>query len=124
MDEPSVNGVTLREYVELLVDSKTNEIKVIMAERLQAVQTAYEQHGGDHKVIEKDMEHLNQLRQDVITDRVQLTPRIAFDTYKESVDKWMGLMGNQYSSFRGQLVGAGVVLALIPTVLAIYALMR
>lgn len=109
----NVEGVSLREYIELLVQSQTNEIKVIMAERLQAVQTAYEQHQGEHEVISNEMEHLNKLRQDVIQDRGELTPLTTFNTFDRAVRDWMGLMGSQISSLRGQIIGAGAVLTIV-----------
>lgn len=123
-DEPCINGVTLREYVELLVEAKTNEIKLVMAERMEAVRTAYERHEGEHSVIKAEMEHLNQLRQEVTQDRERLTPLAAFNTYKESMNSWMTLMGNQFATMRGQVAGAifvlGLVFTAIQIVIAIY----
>ena len=119
-----VGGVTLREYIELLVDKKTDEIKLVMAERMEAVNTAYERHTALHKAIEKDMEHLNQLRQEVTQDRERLVPLAAFNTYRDSINKWMELMGGQMSTLRGQMVGAGFVIgvafAVVQIVIAIY----
>lgn len=108
----NVGGVPLREYIELLVDSRTTEIKLVMAERIEAVHTAYERHQEDHKAIEKDMEHLNELRQDVVKDRALLVPLPTFNTYRESISDWMTLFGNQLSTLRGQLVGGGAVIAI------------
>lgn len=129
-EQSEVGGVSLREYIELLVDARTNEIKVLMAERLQAVQTAYEQHQGQHKVVEKDMEHLNGLRQEVTRIQGQYLPiktfevyektsADSFDKYSVSIREWMSLMGGHISSLRGQIVGAGAVLGIVFTAVQI-----
>lgn len=119
-----VEGVTLREYIELLVRAEVNELKVVMAERIEAVHTAYERHEAEHGVIGKDMEHLNQLRQEVTQDRERLMPLIAFNTYRDSVSGWMTLMGNQFATMRGQVAGAmfvlGIVFTAVQIVIAIY----
>ena len=113
--EPRVEGVSLREYVELLVESETNAIKILMAERLAAVQTAYERHEGEHKVIAADMEHLNQLRQEVTQDRERLVPVSTYNTFRDSMQGWMSIVGGQISSMRGQFTGAVFVLGLVFT---------
>ena len=120
MDEqPSVEGVSLKEFIELLVDAKTNEIKAIMAERIAGVQTAYERHEGVHKVIASDMEHLNQLRQEVTQDRERLTPLTTHNTFKDSMNGWMGIIGGQLSSMRGQFTGGLIVLGIVFTAVQI-----
>ena len=102
----NVGGVSLREYIELLVKAEVNEIKVLLAERLEAVHTAYERHEAEHLVIRKDMEHLNELRQEVVGDRDRFVLK---ETFRE---------------LRGQMFGAigvlGLAFAIVSFVIAYY----
>jgi len=126
-EEPCPSGslsVPLKEHIELLVDAKTGEIKLVMAERMEAVHTAYERHEGDHKVIQGEMEHLNQLRTDVTTDRGLFVPKTTFDEAREAYTRELNLIqlgfqeklnsiSGQIGAIRNWAMGAGAVLTLV-----------
>ena len=73
--------ITLKEYIERVISEKEIQHDLRFKASEEALILSRNQ-------LLKDLEHLNQLRKEVVEDRGQLIGIEAFDTFKNSLSEW------------------------------------
>lgn len=94
--------ITLREYIEKMLELRDKAFKDYQAEITRAM-------GLASATIENRLEKLNELRQEVVKDRGLYITRVEYDAKHEDLKQQLSLM----QGWQNKVIGIGLVLVLL-----------